>query len=183
MSYAVDLNLDARSSATVRRIWERLAAQGISDFMAGVDVSPHLCLASYERADEARLADVFAQFCDEATPLPVEFHNVGVFPRPEPILFLAPRVSAALIDRHAAFHALAEDAGLECHPYYRPANWVPHCTLAMRMTAAALPRCFAEIADLADAWQPLAATLNAAELVSYYPVRRIELRVFHTVPG
>ncbi|HET6224008.1 MAG TPA: 2'-5' RNA ligase family protein [Dongiaceae bacterium] len=183
MSYAVDLNLDAQSSAAVRRIWERLAAQGISDFMARVDVSPHLCLASYEHADEVRLAEVFARFCEDAAPLPVEFHSVGVFPRPEPILFLAPRVSIALIDRHAAFHALAEQAGLECHPYYRPANWVPHCTLAMRMAPVALPRALAEIAELGEAWQPLSATLNAAELVSYYPVRRIELRAFHTVPG
>jgi hypothetical protein len=48
MTYAVDLNLDAQSSATVRRIWERLAARGISDFMHRVEVSPHLCLAGHE---------------------------------------------------------------------------------------------------------------------------------------
>jgi 2'-5' RNA ligase len=181
MTYAVDLNLDAQSSATVRRIWERLAAQGISDFMHRVEVSPHLCLAGYDDADEARLAEVFAEFCEAAAPLPIEFHSVGVFPQPEPVLFLAPRPSAALMERHAAFHALAEKAGLESHPYYRPANWVPHCTLAMRITSEALPRAFAEIAELAEAWQPLAATLNAAELVSYYPVRRLALRPFRTV--
>jgi 2'-5' RNA ligase len=121
---------------------------------------------------------MFAAFCEAAAPLPIEFHSVGVFPRPEPVLFLAPRPSAALIERHAAFHALAEKAGLECQPYYRPANWVPHCTLAMRITSAVLPRAFAEIAELAGAWQPLAATLDAAELVSYYPVRRLALRAF-----
>jgi 2'-5' RNA ligase len=183
MTYAVDLNLDAQSSATVRGLWERLAARGISDFMHRVEVSPHICLASYENADEARLIEVFAEFCEVATPLPIEFHSVGVFPQPEPVLFLAPRPSTALIERHAAFHGLADKAGLECHPYYRPANWVPHCTLAMRVTSAAVPRAFAEIAELAEAWQPLAATLSAAELVSYYPVRRLALRLFNGANG
>ncbi len=46
-------------------------------------------------------------------------------------MFLAPVVTADLLNLHARLHGLIGKLGLESDRYYRPGNWFPHCTMAM----------------------------------------------------
>jgi hypothetical protein len=46
-------------------------------------------------------------------------------------MFLVPTISVELIEAHQAFHRRLSGVGVHSMPYYKPGNWVPHCTAAM----------------------------------------------------
>lgn len=164
MPYAVTLRLDDASAVGIEAIWDRLAAAGVSDAMKRLAYRPHLTLAIAERIDVAATTGALRRFAAGLAPVPARFAGLGSFTQPACVLWAAPTVDRALLDLHASLHG---KLGWPAHAHYRVGAWVPHCTLAEGLSAAALGRAV-EVA--ATAWQPLNATLDRIDLVRFRPV-------------
>lgn len=147
MTLAVCLLLDDRADAAVRRLWRRLEDAGVPTLLThthGLHV-PHLTWAALRRYD---LDSVRASL--EALPAqpPVALHldAFGTFRRSR--CWLAPAVTAALVERQSAVVTAALESGAELHRHYEPGSWVPHLTLAPRLHLTDLARVAAQVYDV-----------------------------------
>jgi 2'-5' RNA ligase len=163
--YAITLKLDAAAAAPVVAMWETLAARGVSDDAIALGYPPHLTLAVFPNsADPSRLLAVTRAWADERQPLTITLASLGLFPGSPGALFLAPVVTAALIEMHAGL--LTSLAGEPVDPHYQRGQWMPHVTLARDLTDPA-----AAIAALNPLSLPISAMLDAAEIVHFRPVQ------------
>ncbi|HEY3530035.1 MAG TPA: 2'-5' RNA ligase family protein [Nocardioides sp.] len=153
MTLAVCLLLDDRADAAVRRLWRRLEDAGVATLLThthGLHV-PHLtwaALRSYD-LDEVRAA---LDALPEQPPLALHLDAFGTFRRSR--CWLAPAVSAPLVERQAAVVAATVGTGAELHRHYEPGSWVPHLTLAPRLHLSDLSTVAALVYDVL----PLVAT-------------------------
>src|SRR5262245_46222316 len=127
MPYAIELALDPETAAVVRRVWRELADAGIQ-YMAASGARPHISLGIWESLDRDRAETELTRFAAERSPVRLAFASVGLFPRVA--VFLAPTVTADLLELHAGFHRRFARLGDVPWAHYQPGAWVPHCTLA-----------------------------------------------------
>jgi 2'-5' RNA ligase len=170
MGYAIGLNLSKNNAARVIRLWERLARESINSVMLNVGAQPHISLAVLADLDPAQLREDLHRFAEFTRPLSVVLSYAGTFPTAEGVVFLAPIVTHELLEVHGRLHQVLRDRGLECVEYYRPGQWVPHCTVAIDVPpekiAAAL-----ELSVRSEAFGPV--EMDEVSLVEFPPVRDI----------
>jgi 2'-5' RNA ligase len=132
VTQSVELVLDEELDALVRADWDALAAAGLPSQARHRSPSnrPHFTLAARAAIDEsleAAMALALGEF-----PVPLRLGALSVFGRDRFVLVRAVVPDIGLLQRQAALgDVLGDDAEL---PYMRAGHWVPHVTLAHRMT-------------------------------------------------
>ena len=170
MGYAVELYIDAQMEAAVRGLWQTLADRGVTSLMPELGARPHISLTVFDALYPPDVHDELQNFATEVAPIPLQFSAVGIFPTAEGVVFLAPVVTPRLLDVHAAFHARMAALGLPSLSYYRPGNWVPHCTVAINLPADQIPAAVA-ICKAAPVFR--AFSLVGLDLIEFRPVKTI----------
>jgi len=167
MPYAVELALDPESAAVVRRAWRAMNDAGIA-YVAGSGARPHVSLGIWDTLDHDRAEAELKRFAAETSPVRLTFASVGLFPGVA--VFLAPAVTAELLDLHAGFHRRFERFGQASWDHYRPGAWVPHCTLATDLE----PDQFGSALAIAGRVPlPLGCRLVEVGIVEFRPVRQL----------
>jgi hypothetical protein len=161
VALAVCLLFDRRSERAVRALWDRVEEQGVPSLGShthGRHV-PHVSYAVLRRWDHAAVDDALAGL-DGGEPVDLSFDGVGLFRRGR--TWLVAGVSADFVARQQRVVEAVTAAGAELHKHYRPGVWLPHCSLAPRVTLAQLPLVVAAVMDVL----PLRARLDRAALVN-----------------
>jgi hypothetical protein len=160
VALAVCLLFDRQADRAVRQLWTRLEEHGIPTLLThthGVHV-PHVSYAVYRTFDvDAVLAAVAA--LPAAAPMTLHFDAVGLFRRRRGALVAAATVD--LLRRQEVVVAAGEGAGADLHRYYRPGEWVPHCSLSTGVRRRDMPAMTTAAFDIL----PLEATVTSAALV------------------
>jgi 2'-5' RNA ligase len=168
MAYAITLPLDATATVTVEAMWQALASRGVSDEALSLGYPPHLTFAVFAaNADPDRLLAAARECAAQWSELPTTFASLGVFPGPPSTLFLAPVVTPALLERHAALLTLL--AGEPIDPHYQCGQFVPHVTLASDLGNPATA-----VAALNPLPLPITAILGRLDVVRFRPVKVME---------
>jgi 2'-5' RNA ligase len=161
MKHIIFVNLDADATAAISEFWSKAGIES--------EVPPHLTLATYEKTDNAGRNSILAVAKDFAAsfegPL-LRFANVGIFPaKDNTVLFLAPIVTAQLLEFHKGFHELSDKQELKGIEYYKPGQWIPHCTLDERPgsqdAGAMMAPVFSHLKDVL----PISARLDSIEVL------------------
>src|SRR5262249_45923089 len=132
MGFAISIT--APGGAPLRALWDRFAPFEDTPSMAALSYPPHVTLAVYDTIEEDRLRDALHRVFAKEPPMSLRFTRLSRFETPGLVFFAAPERCEPLWRAHAAVHAVIDPSS--CDPHYRPGNWVPHCTLATRVTAA-----------------------------------------------
>ncbi len=168
MGFAIELYFDPETERAVHAVRTALAGEGVRAVLDELGDRPHISLAVVSQLDERALEPLLRQFADAMTTFPVGFDAVSSFPTGEGVLFLAPAASDDLFRAHAALHRLLADLGIESLPYYTPAQWTPHCTVAQgvepHMMAQTLEAC-------RQRFRPMSGEVREVGLVSFRPVQ------------
>ena len=170
MGYAIALNLSQASAARVVRLWEDLAGASISSAMLDLGAQPHVSLAVVDELDPARIRADLGRLAEATSSLSMDLASAGTFPTAAGVVFLAPVVTPELLEVHRGFHRLLSDRGVESVAYYRPGNWVPHCTVAIDVVADKVGAAL-EICVRSEAFGTV--ELDELSLISFRPVREI----------
>jgi len=117
MPYALELAVDGAAAAAVRRVWRDLDNAGIS-YMARSGAWPHVSLGIWETIDRTACESELTRVAAETAPLPITLASVGLFPTVA--VFLAPTVTAKLLDLHADVHRRFACLGTAPWHYYEP---------------------------------------------------------------
>lgn len=160
MALAVCLLFDDRTDRALRRLWDRLEDLDVPSLRShthGRHV-PHL---SYAVLRTWVLDDVRAAVEDIASgpALDLHFDALGTFRRGR--CWLAPALVPDIAKRQRSVADAVASAGADLHRNYVPGLWVPHCTVAPRVTLGALPTVAAAVYDLL----PIHARAEHAALV------------------
>jgi hypothetical protein len=169
MSYAIELNFDAVGEALVLALWREVAALGATS-MIGSDSRPHISLAVAESVETRAVAGLLDQFANGTKAFPLSLASLGIFPGAEPVLFLAPKVTAELLQMQRAFLVKFDPLAKNIWPYYLPDGWVPHCTLTMGIRPEALGAAY-KICGAAV--KPLEVRVVGISLIEFHPVRKL----------
>ncbi len=141
----IALFFDDATESKVREMWNSLAKSGVSSYMIDTGARPHVSLAIWEQIRDGNIERDLAAFARENTPIDISLVGIGVFPTPAGVVFLIPAITCELTDLHIRFHERFASAGTSPFEHYLPGRWLPHCSLAQRMspekTPAALDVC------------------------------------------
>jgi 2'-5' RNA ligase len=147
MSFAIELYFDEDAEAVVLEAWKAMADAGISTAMLDGVQRPHVTLGVCDEISQT-FKNALALFAKEITPFDLSLSSVGVFNSAEGVVFLAPTVTRSLLDLHQRFHVFLDQHSAKKWPLYLPGAWVPHCTLALRLTPEQLQQAFAIAATI-----------------------------------
>jgi len=134
VSRGVVLWPDPATSATVRQIWDELAARDLPSLATHTHRrhQPHCSLTV---AEDLPVDDALAAVGSvPARPLRLHIESVGVFPNMG-TLFLAPVVTEELLEEQRRVHSRVAPHAGQPWPYFEPGAWTPHITLAWSLTA------------------------------------------------
>lgn len=139
----VELLLDEVADAAVRDQWQRLADAGLPSqaHHRGESNAPHVTL-SMVRAWPSGLTDRLAPL--ERLPVSTELGGLTVFGTGPHVVVRPLVVTAALLDLH---HDVARCLGEAASAFVAPGRWVPHVTLARRMSAEQVAGALAVVAS------------------------------------
>jgi 2'-5' RNA ligase len=135
MSFAVELYFDPSAEAAVRELWKSVADAGVSTALLDGIQRPHITLGVCDEL-VASFKNDLARYARGLKQIEVTLSHVGCFTGAEGVVFLAPTVTRQLLELHAHFHRFFDEHASKKWPYYLPGAWVPHCTLAFRLTPA-----------------------------------------------
>ncbi|GAA3166396.1 2'-5' RNA ligase family protein [Planomonospora alba] len=162
MVAALELYLDPAAEKRVRALWDALARADVPsmrDLLKGRH-RPHVSLIGARELDGPAVAAALTGLA-AAPPLELRFDFVGQFLGR--VLWLGPVPTAELLAHHAAVHGRLAAAGIDGFDVYRPGNWVPHCTLSMRVPHAVLPGAIRLCMD----FLPIRATVVGAAVADH----------------
>jgi len=132
VAFALSLSSSNASAAAITSLWEQMSAFEDQPSMRALNYPPHITFAVYDTpgVTEELATAVMRQVATAGTAIEIEFNRIGHFPGPPPTLWADPEPKQALLEMHRRIHASIDPA--LCREHYRPGNWIPHCTLAMR---------------------------------------------------
>lgn len=180
MGFAVEVYFDQQTERRIRRLWQELADRNVCSVLPAIGSRPHLSLAVYDHVDPEEVRPALAELAALQAPLQVDLTSVGTFPGAECVVFVAPDATPELLDLHRRVCARLAEFGLRTHEYYRPGRWVPHCTIAMELEPAQVPRAL-EICRASDVCGP--SSIVEIGLVQFRPVCEICTFPLSFAPG
>ncbi|SRR5579871_259290 len=134
MPFSVELFFDPKSSMAVQQCGAFLQKAGVPSIFSTLGASPHVSLAVFEQYNPERLHALLKKLAASYPPTSFRLSSAGTFFGKEGVLFLAPVVTDSLLKIHDWIHRALPKAVEGNWVYYLPGGWVPHCTLAIRLT-------------------------------------------------
>ena len=158
MPHVIELFLDEHAEALVRSLWHRLAEAGLPSPATGHG-RPHVTLCGAPSLSGEDIEDA-RNIIDGALPT-LTLSTVGCFPGARSALFLGVTPSPELLDLNARLHRELVELPGRVWRHSGAGQWVPHCTLALGMTAAERARAVELCADFA----PVTTTASSIEVI------------------
>jgi len=135
--------LDSKTEELIKEIWRDLRKQSISFYGEEIeDRKPHITIASYNQLEHDEFIHSMDQFYAATPAVKITFTTLGTFLN-SGTLFLSPTMSAPLSNLHRNHHENFKKYNDNPDSLYLPGNWVPHCTLANRLSHEKLSEAFA----------------------------------------
>ncbi|PIE79900.1 MAG: hypothetical protein CSA11_10125 [Chloroflexi bacterium] len=90
---------------------------------------PHVSYHVAESYDEAKVIDVLREAATQERPFTINATGIGIFPAPNPIIYVPVVRSLYLTQLHAKLFPRLSATALNNNAYYAPKAWIPHITL------------------------------------------------------
>lgn len=131
MNYAIELIFDNKSQAAINELRKALQENGVHDEAVRLN---HISIGDYATDDIEGLKAKVVEFSKRIKPFEIVLCSVGTFMTKENVIFLAPVMTRELKNVHEKFIEFMAGFDGKINPYYDVDKWVPHCTLAIRLT-------------------------------------------------
>ncbi len=173
MPFAVEMFFDEKADKLVRSVWTDLARANLTSSMIDGGYRPHVTLAVFEGYASPKFEDELRFFAEKHRVFPIKLDYLGVFPRPEGVVYFGAVVTEHLLSVHAEYTRLFAPLVTSVRPYYLPGSWVPHCTLAYGLSVAAIP---AAVEVCSRSMLPINAEVKEISLVEFPGHREVLTR-------
>jgi len=132
MPLAVSLKSDNASAGAILSLWDQVSIFEDFPSMRLLNYPPHITFAIYDALEVTEEMTIAAMenAARGRSAIEITFNRIRAFDGPSPILWADPEPKEALFEMHRLIHAAISPEA--CRTHYRPGNWAPHCTLAIR---------------------------------------------------
>ncbi len=134
MDYAVLLYFDKKSTKIIEDLQREISKINGNLHTVSLDIRPHITLSSFESDSIDDFIESFTSYLDHEKISEVTFSGYGLFTSPKNVIYLNPVVDMKLVDINQRFFDYYDSNSLAVGDYYAPGSWVPHCTLASRLS-------------------------------------------------
>jgi 2'-5' RNA ligase len=131
VAHVVAVFFDDRADRAVRALRRRLDQAGLGKH--GDGQPPHVTFAAAKTIPRRTRDALKAELRTLAIPN-LWLSILGTFPGTENVLMLGAVVDGELLAVHSAIHDVLAGQVTSPNAYYMPGSWVPHCTLAQRVS-------------------------------------------------
>ncbi|MBM7587150.1 2'-5' RNA ligase [Bacillus pakistanensis] len=140
--YWVIALFDENTEKIIKGIWGELCENSISSYTEEVkDGRPHITLGNYSNLDISEYTKRMDSFYDHKMSIDITFNTIGSFLN-YGTLFYSPTVTSELIEFHTYHHEHFNEFNGKANSLYLPGKWIPHCTLANRLSPEKLSEAF-----------------------------------------
>lgn len=169
MGYAIEMFFDGVGESRLLSLWDDFVRFGATTMRNG-NARPHISLAVADSVDLPAPRQLLSDFAQSLQPFELTLAALGWFTASEHVLFLAPKVTSKLLGLHERFFERFSNVADGVLQHYVPATWMPHCTLAMGLSAKQLGLAL----DACQSFRlPLACTVSEIGLVEFSPVNDV----------
>lgn len=130
MQYAIELYYDWETEKKLSHMAQKIADEKISTKFLEWKTRPHLTLACFNDANEARCIEKLKAFAANHTRMPAYIGSVGMFTDTRTI-FVSPVMNSAMYRFQRELHESLKEFDANGYEWYCPERWVPHCTIAL----------------------------------------------------
>lgn len=133
-AYAFVGYLDPETEARFNYTWKELSENNITHY--GVETKgkrPHITIADYDNLDKDRFIEQLHCYYEDKSKVDMTLGILGTFMNTG-TLFVAPALSAQLLDYHRNHHDYFKYFNDNDKSFYLPGKWTPHCTIASRLS-------------------------------------------------
>lgn len=170
MDYAAVLYFDPESEQKLQSLMQALCDRGINRYMIDMGMRPHITLAFFKQLSMNNLEKELRQFAGGRRKFTLRLGSLGLFPTDPGVVYLSPVFTDELGEIHQAFYHCFEGTLGEYVPYYLPGSWVPHCTLANRLTREEAVR---SVEYLLETFYPMEVQASEVCFVACDPVQEL----------
>ncbi|MBM7587493.1 2'-5' RNA ligase [Bacillus pakistanensis] len=140
--YGVIALFDEKTEQIIKDIWRELSEKSISFYAEEIeDRRPHITIASYENLNYLEYSDHMELFYVDKSEIEITFQTLGTFLN-SGTLFFSPTVTKELLEFHSQHHQYFKEFNDNPNSLYLPGKWIPHCTLANRLSTNKLSEAF-----------------------------------------
>ncbi|NMH70001.1 2'-5' RNA ligase family protein (plasmid) [Cytobacillus spongiae] len=163
--YWVIALFDEKTEKVIEEIWKELTAKDISYYEEEInDARPHITLGSYKELDKETYIQALETYYENKKKIDITFNTVGSFLN-YGTLFFSPTMTKELLDFHSSHHDFFRDFNESAVPLYLPGNWIPHCTLANKLSPDKLSKGFKHCLERGDTIKGKITGIALIELV------------------
>ncbi len=127
--YVIGLIFDNKGQYQLRDMLKKMEIENnnVNDF--------HISVADFECDDEEYIINKVKTFAQKLKKFSVKFSSIGFFLNSDNTLFLNPVISNELLSCHRQIkNHIEKDTVAETLPNYQNNSYVPHCSLAFKIT-------------------------------------------------
>ena len=160
--YAVELIFDEESQKKINKIRELLSSSGVHDEAVPTN---HVSIADFETDDLEGLKVKVNEFANNIDKFKLNLAMVGTFMTKENVIFLQPVMTDELMNVHKMFLDSMKDFDGKANEYYNHNKWVPHCTIAIRLSDEELIKGFETLKSIS--FLPIEVTVDKIDILNY----------------
>ncbi|MFJ8064035.1 2'-5' RNA ligase family protein [Psychrobacillus sp. NPDC096426] len=140
--YGIIALFDEQTEQMITDIWKELKEKSISYYAYEVENRrPHITLASYNKIYKNEYMKLMDEFYNDKQAIDITFNAIGSFLN-SGTLFFSPTVTEELFEFHANHHRNFQQFNDDPNSFYLPNSWIPHCTIANRLSSEKLLEAF-----------------------------------------
>ena len=170
--YHISIYFDEETTAHMQGLMEKVAHATGNKYMLEANVPPHITLCALECADEEALKERLEQVFGRVSSGTLQWVSVGVFL--PGVIFLQPVLNAYLQGLMEMVHnCVRELPGVKIKPCYKPFSWLPHSTVAKKLTFGELQEAFKVLQKVFAVFEGRVVSMGLAKM---NPHREIKSR-------
>lgn len=170
MAFAVVLYFEESQERLFLKVWEDLAKEKLTTDLVEAEIRPHITLAIYDELNCQPCESQLARVASQTHPFAFHLTHLGLFTKPEPVVFAAPTFTEELLNFHKHLHDLLVTESKNPWEMYLPGKWVPHCTLALGFDLKDLGRIFEKCLELK---LPMQVSADQVGVVDFQPMKDV----------
>lgn len=167
MNYAIELIFDEKSQNIINKIRKLLDDNGVHDEAVKLN---HISIGDYSTSDIEGLKAKVWEFSRQLKPFEITLCSVGTFMTDENVIFLGPVMTEELKSVHKRFIDWMVDFDGKLNEYYKIDKWMPHCTIAIRLSDEELMKGFCLLKE--NIKLPMNVRIEKMDLIQY-PLNQI----------
>ncbi|MGG7059031.1 2'-5' RNA ligase family protein [Clostridium nigeriense] len=142
--YLVSLYFDNKSERKIQRFINKVAEKSGNNFMTDNNVPPHITIASFQTDDEDKVIEILDKIIRDINRAMITLASIGIFK--SSVIFLSPVLNEYLHNLSVGiYEGISLVENIDISKYYLPFQWIPHITIAKKLTREELMLGFQEL--------------------------------------